>query len=92
MTRKFEVQFSSSTNLSPSFVYISPSVAIQEGFAVGVLYVINKTGDFQSSTGIAKTFDFKQNLCKTEDEAILWAKQWLYSVSGVNVEFNEVTG
>ena len=91
MTRKFEVQFPSHTDLAPSFVYVSPSPASQGQFAVGVLYVSNRFGNFQSPAGIARSFGFEQSLCKTEADAIQWAKGWLSNKSGSDVTLNEVT-
>ena len=90
MTRKFEVQFSSHTDLAPSFVYVSPSPAYSGHFAVGILHVTSKSGDFQSSSSIARTLDFEQNLCKTEADAIKWANNWLSTKSSGNVTLNEV--
>ena len=90
MNLKFEVEFSSHTNLAPSFVYVSHSPAYHEHFAVGILYVTNRSGDFQSPAGIARTFGFEQNLCKTESEAIQWANSWLADRSGTSVTLNEV--
>jgi len=91
VTRKFEVQFSSHTDLAPSFVYVSPSPAYQGHFAAGILYVTSKSGNFQSPAGIARTFGFEQNLCKTEAEAIQWANDWLSNKSGGSATLNEVT-
>ncbi len=91
MTRKFEVQFSLHTDLAPSFVYVSASPAYRGHFAVGVLYVTSKSGNFESPAGIARTFGFEQNLCKTEAEAIQWANGWLSNRSGGGVTLNEVT-
>ena len=91
MARKFEVQFSSYTDLAPSFVYVSPSPVCQGHFAAGILYITNKSGNFQSPAGIARTFGLEQNLCKTEAEAIQWANDWLSNKSGGSATLNEVT-
>lgn len=90
MTRKFEVQFSSPTDFAPSIVYVSPSPAYTDHFAVGILYVNNISGDFQSPAGIAKTFGFEQNLCKTEQDALTWAKGWLAKKSDTRTTLNEI--
>ncbi|WP_333879016.1 hypothetical protein [Methylobacter sp.] len=90
MTKKFEVSFSSTTALSPSIVYVSPSEGYSGHFAVGILHPINSSGTFQSSAGIAKTFDLKQNLTSSEEEAINWATNWLSQKSGCSASLREV--
>ena len=90
MTKKFEVSFSSATSLSPSLVYISPSEGYSGHFSVGILHSIATSGTFQSTAGIAKTFDLKQHLASNESEALNWAKNWLSEQSGVNATLNEV--
>lgn len=77
MTKKFEAHFNSQKPISPSFVYVSPSDTYNEMFAVGILYISSSSGGRDSSTDIVKNFDFKQNLLKSEEEAVLWAKKWL---------------
>jgi len=90
MTKKFEVTFSSTTSLSPSFVYISPSEGYSGHFSVGILHSIATSGTFQSAAGIAKTFDLKQHLASSESEALNWAKNWLSKQSVGIVTLNEV--
>jgi hypothetical protein len=90
VTRKFEVQFLSQTGLAPSFVYVSPSPAYPGYFAAGILYVSSKSGNFQSPTGIARTFSLEQNLLKTQAEAIQGATDWLSDESRGGVTLNEV--
>lgn len=92
MSRKFEVQFPSHTELAPSFVYVSPSPSSQDNFAVGILYVSSKSGNFQSPAGIARNFSFEQNLCDTEADAIQWASTWLSNKCGSGVTLHEVMG
>ena len=77
MTKKFEAQFTSASPISPSFVYVSPSEGYEGMFAVGILYAASSAGTFQSASGIVKTFDLKQHLVGTEDEAKTWAANWL---------------
>ncbi len=89
MTKKFEVSFSSESCLSPSFVYISESENHPGKFAVGILYPISSTGKFDSFEGIAKTFDFKQNLVSSEDEDLTWAKKWLSGKSSCIASLTE---
>lgn len=91
MTRKFDVTFSAPTKLSPSYVYVSPSDAYPGKFAVGVLHPISSAGSFQSSAGITRTFDLRQNLVNSEADAITWASQWLHQQSGCSASLNEVT-
>jgi hypothetical protein len=90
MTKKFEAHFTSQKSISPSFVYVSPSDAYNGMFAVGILYISSSSGSWDSSTGIVKNFDFKQNLLKSEEEAILWAKNWLANTFNCSVTLNEV--
>lgn len=90
MTKKFEVSFSSATSLSPSVVYISESESYPGQFSVGILYPICSTGTFQSSAGIARTFDFKQNLVPSETDALTWANNWLSQKSSCTVSLTEV--
>lgn len=90
MTRKFEVTFSSQTHLSPSTVYVSPSEGYQGKFSVGILHPTKRSGVFQSASGIAKTYDLKQNLLDSEDEATSWATNWLSNESGTNASLTEV--
>jgi hypothetical protein len=92
MTRKFEASFSSTTkNLSPSFVFISPSEGYPNNFSVGILHQASSAGTFNSATGIIKNFDFKQNLTSSEQEALDWATTWLIQKYGCPVSLNEVT-
>jgi len=91
MTKKFEVTFSAATSLSPSIVYISPSEGYQGHFSVGILHQIGTSGTFQSAAGIAKTFDLKQNLTSSEEDALNWATDWLTQKSGCGASLSEVT-
>jgi len=91
MTRKFEASFSSTTSLSSSIVYISPSEGYPNHFSVGILYPVSSTGTFDSDAGIIKNFDFKQNLTDSEQNALEWATNWLAQKSGCRVSLNEVT-
>lgn len=90
MTRKFDVAFSAATKLSPSFVYVSSSDAYPDKFAVGILHPVSVAGSFQSSAGISRTFDLRQNLFDSEADAIAWASQWLDQKSGCATSLNEV--
>lgn len=89
MTKKFEANFNSQKSISPSFVYVSPSDAYNGMFAVGILYISSSSGGRDSSTDIVKNFDFKQNLLKSEKEAILWAKNWLEDTFKSSVTLDE---
>lgn len=91
MTRKFEVSFSSSTTLSPSIVYISPSEGYPKHFSVGILHQVSSTGTFNSVDGIIRNFDFAQNLTENEQEALDWANNWLTKKSNCDVSLKEVT-
>lgn len=77
MAKKFAAQFNSETPISPSFVYVSASEGYEGMFAVGILYVASSTATFQSASGIVKTFDLKQHMVRTEQEAKTWAANWL---------------
>ena len=91
MTRRFEAYFSSTTNLSPCFVYISPCETDSNEFSVGILYQASSAGTFESDTGILKNFDFKQETTKSEKDALNWATSWLTQKSGCTASLNEVT-
>jgi hypothetical protein len=91
MTRKFEASFSSTTLLSPSIVYISPSEGYPNHFSVGILHQVSSPSTFNSAAGIIKNFDFKQNLTSSEQAALDWATNWLAQKSGCTVSLNEVT-
>lgn len=90
MTKKFDVNFSSSTKLFRSYVYISPSSSHTGMFSVGILHPTAATGTFQSKGGITKQFDLKQNLVSSEAEAVDWATQWLSQEAGCPASLTEV--
>jgi hypothetical protein len=92
MSRKFAVNFSALTNLSPSVVYVSPSDAYPGKFSVAVLHPISASGSFDSSEGICRDFDLHQGLLDTEQEALDWAINWLNSRSGCSASINEIEG
>lgn len=91
MAKKFEAQFTSASTLSPSFVYVSPSEGYEGMFAVGILYATSSTGTFQSASGIVKTFDLKQHLVHTEEEAKTWAADWLFEKFKYPASLTEVS-
>lgn len=82
MSRKFAVQFSEPTNLSPSVVYVSPSDANPGNFSVAVIHQIRASGSFDSPEGICNSFDLRQGLLSTEQQALEWAIKWLNAKSG----------
>ena len=90
MSRKFAVQFSEPTNLSPSVVYVSPSDANPGNFSVAVLHKIRASGSFDSPEGICNSFDLHQGLLSTEQQALEWVIKWLNSKSGCLASLNEI--
>ena len=90
MSRKFAVNFSSPTNLSPSVVYVSPSDSYRGKFSVAVLHPIRASGSFDSPEGLCRVFDLHQELLNTEQEALDWAIKWLNSKSGCTASINEI--
>jgi hypothetical protein len=91
MAKKFHVSFSSKSALSPSIVYISPSESHLGYFSAGILYQISSSGDFQSTAGLVKNFDFTQTLAKSEQEALQWAENWLSKKANCKASIHEVT-
>lgn len=90
MTNKFEVYFEGQTNISPCYVYISSSESYSGHFNVGILYVKSSSNISGPTPGKSHAFDLKQNLLKSEQEAIEWATIWLTERSQLQVTLKPV--
>lgn len=90
MKNKFEVSFEGKTNISPCYVYISPSENYSGHFNVGILYVKSSSNISGSTPGRSHEFDLKQNLVKSEQEAIEWATIWLTEKSQLQATLNHL--
>lgn len=73
-------------------VYITPDSTYVGYISVAVLYAKSSTGSFASGSDVLKSYDLKQTLTKTEEEAIQWASQWLRVTFGTDPNLKEVAG